>query len=143
MQLIKKFFSSLLAIWVFILFIAAIIMITTINIYFGLFIFLILGIIIVYLIKRGRRFDSKDKSSPSTCSLCEGQGRVRSKTKWFLSLESSCPICEGKGYSDTNPSHSDKNKYKPINIMINQSKKIASYLSTFKIWYYQFVLDFF
>ncbi|MFL2544059.1 MAG: hypothetical protein ACJ0RC_05925 [Alphaproteobacteria bacterium] len=90
-------------------------MITTINIYFGLFIFLILGIIIVYLIKRGRRFDSKDKSSPSTCSLCEGQGRVRSKTKWFLSLESSCPICEGKGYSDTNPSHSDKNKYKPIN----------------------------
>ena len=119
MQLIKKFFSALYSIWAFIFvtafLIAAITIMLNTNFYLGLFIFLILGIIIVYLIKRGRRFDSKDKSSPSTCSLCEGQGRVRSKTKWFLSLESSCPICEGKGYSDTNPSQSDKNKYKPIN----------------------------
>ena len=115
MQLIKKIFSSFLAIYAFIFLIAAITIILNTNFYLGLFIFLILGIIIVYLIKRGRRFSSKDKSTPSTCSLCEGQGRVRSKTKWFLTLESPCPICEGKGYSDTNPSHSEKNKYKPIN----------------------------
>ena len=91
MQLIKKIFSSFLAIYAFIFLIAAITIILNTNFYLGLFIFLILGIIIVYLIKRGRRFDSKDKSSPSTCSLCEGQGRVRSKTKWFLTLESPCP----------------------------------------------------
>ena len=113
MKLIKEIFSNLLLILPFL--IIAIIIISFANFYFSLFIFLILGIIIVYLIKRGRKFGSKDKSIPSTCSLCEGQGRVKSKTKWFLTLENSCPICEGKGYSDTNPSHSDKNKYKPIN----------------------------
>ena len=80
---------------------------------FGLIIFIILGAIAVYLINRGRTYGSADKSGPNTCSLCEGQGKVRS-TKWFFSIERTCPTCNGEGYSNTTPKTEDKDKYEPI-----------------------------
>ena len=113
----KKFFSNLYLIWAFIfVFVSLIVAITIIfetYFYLGLFIFLILGIIAVYLIKRGRKYGSKNTSNLSTCSLCEGEGKVRStKGFGFISITSPCPNCDGEGYSDTPPTTSDKNKYK-------------------------------
>ena len=78
------------------------------------FIFLILGAIAVYLINRGRSYGSANKSSSNTCSLCEGQGKVRSHGGFF-SIEQNCPTCNGKGYSNNTPTNKDKNKYKPMN----------------------------
>ena len=45
---------------------------------------------------------SKDKSGPSTCSTCEGHGKVRS-TSGFFSVERPCPTCGGEGSSIKNP----------------------------------------
>ena len=45
---------------------------------------------------------SADKSGPSTCSTCEGHGKVRS-TSGFFSIERPCPTCGGEGYSIKNP----------------------------------------
>jgi len=45
---------------------------------------------------------SADKSGPSTCSSCGGQGKVRS-TQGFFSIERPCPTCGGEGSSIKNP----------------------------------------
>ena len=45
---------------------------------------------------------SADKSGPSTCSTCNGQGKVRS-TQGFFSIERPCPTCGGEGSSIKNP----------------------------------------
>tara|TARA_Y100000590_G_scaffold178385_1_gene203538 strand:+ start:1647 stop:2777 length:1131 start_codon:yes stop_codon:yes gene_type:complete len=45
---------------------------------------------------------SADKSRPSTCSTCDGQGKVRS-TQGFFSIERPCPSCGGEGTSIKNP----------------------------------------
>ena len=45
---------------------------------------------------------SADKSGPSTCSACGGQGKVRS-TQGFFSIERPCPTCGGEGSSIKNP----------------------------------------
>lgn len=45
---------------------------------------------------------SADKSGPSTCSTCDGQGKVRS-TSGFFSIERPCPTCGGEGSSIKNP----------------------------------------
>ena len=45
---------------------------------------------------------SVDKSDPSTCSTCEGHGKVRS-TSGFFSIERPCPTCGGEGSSIKNP----------------------------------------
>ena len=45
---------------------------------------------------------SSDKSRPSTCSTCEGHGKVRS-TSGFFSIERPCPTCGGEGSSIKNP----------------------------------------
>ncbi len=45
---------------------------------------------------------SADKSGPSTCSTCDGQGKVRS-TQGFFSIERPCPTCGGEGSSIKNP----------------------------------------
>ena len=45
---------------------------------------------------------SSDKSGPSTCSTCEGHGKVRS-TSGFFSIERPCPTCGGEGSSIKNP----------------------------------------
>ena len=45
---------------------------------------------------------SADKSGPSTCSTCGGQGKVRS-TQGFFSIERPCPTCAGEGSSIKNP----------------------------------------
>ena len=45
---------------------------------------------------------SADKSGPSTCSTCGGQGKVRS-TQGFFSIERPCPACGGEGSSIKNP----------------------------------------
>jgi|TARA_B100000809_G_scaffold217213_1_gene223267 molecular chaperone DnaJ len=45
---------------------------------------------------------SVDKSGPSTCSTCEGHGKVRS-TSGFFSIERPCPTCGGEGSSIKNP----------------------------------------
>ena len=45
---------------------------------------------------------SADKTGPSTCSTCGGQGKVRS-TQGFLSIEHPCPTCGGEGSSIKNP----------------------------------------
>ena len=45
---------------------------------------------------------SADKSGPSICSTCEGQGKVRS-TQGFFSIERPCPSCGGEGSSIKNP----------------------------------------
>ena len=45
---------------------------------------------------------STDKSGPSTCSTCEGHGKVRS-TSGFFSIERPCPTCGGEGSSIKNP----------------------------------------
>ena len=45
---------------------------------------------------------SADKSGPSTCSTCDGHGKVRS-TSGFFSIERPCPTCGGEGYSIKNP----------------------------------------
>ena len=45
---------------------------------------------------------STDKSGPSTCSTCDGQGKVRS-TQGFFSIERPCPTCGGEGSSIKNP----------------------------------------
>ena len=45
---------------------------------------------------------SVDKSGPSTCSTCGGQGKVRS-TQGFFSIERPCPTCGGEGSSIKNP----------------------------------------
>ena len=45
---------------------------------------------------------SADKSGPSTCSTCGGQGKVRS-TQGFFSIERPCPTCGGEGSSIKNP----------------------------------------
>ena len=39
---------------------------------------------------------SADKSGPSTCSTCDGHGKVRS-TSGFFSIERACPTCGGEG----------------------------------------------
>ncbi len=45
---------------------------------------------------------SADKSGPSTCSTCNGHGKVRS-TQGFFSIERPCPTCGGQGSSIKNP----------------------------------------
>ena len=45
---------------------------------------------------------SADKSGPSTCSSCNGHGKVRS-TSGFFSIERPCPSCGGEGSSIKNP----------------------------------------
>ena len=45
---------------------------------------------------------SADKSGPSTCSTCNGHGKVRS-TQGFFSIERPCPTCAGQGSSIKNP----------------------------------------
>ena len=45
---------------------------------------------------------SANKSGPSTCSTCNGHGKVRS-TSGFFSIERSCPTCGGEGSSIKNP----------------------------------------
>ncbi len=45
---------------------------------------------------------SADKSRPSTCSTCDGQGKVRS-TQGFFSIERPCPSCGGEGTTIKNP----------------------------------------
>ena len=45
---------------------------------------------------------SADKSGPSTCATCGGQGKVRS-TQGFFSIERPCPTCAGEGSSIKNP----------------------------------------
>jgi len=45
---------------------------------------------------------SADKSGPSTCSTCGGNGKVRS-TQGFFSIERPCPTCGGEGSSIKNP----------------------------------------
>ncbi len=45
---------------------------------------------------------SADKSGPSRCTSCEGQGKVRS-TSGFFSIERPCPTCGGEGYSIKSP----------------------------------------
>ena len=45
---------------------------------------------------------SADKSGPSICSSCNGQGKVRS-TSGFFSIERPCPTCGGEGSSINNP----------------------------------------
>ena len=45
---------------------------------------------------------SADKTGPSTCSSCNGHGKVRS-TSGFFSIERSCPSCGGEGSSIKNP----------------------------------------
>ena len=45
---------------------------------------------------------SADKSGPSTCSTCDGHGKVRS-TSGFFSIERPCPTCAGEGTSIKNP----------------------------------------
>ena len=45
---------------------------------------------------------SADKTGPSTCSTCGGQGKVRS-TQGFFSIERPCPTCGGEGSSIKNP----------------------------------------
>ena len=47
------------------------------------------------------RTGSADKSGPSTCSMCQGQGKVRS-TQGFFSIERPCPTCGGEGFSIKN-----------------------------------------
>ena len=44
---------------------------------------------------------SADKSGPSACSTCGGQGKVRS-TQGFFSIERPCPTCGGEGSSIKN-----------------------------------------
>jgi len=120
MKLIKKILSSLFTILICLGVSASIG--AFLDFYFNsypifVFIFLILGAIPVYLINRGRSYGSANKSSSNTCSLCEGQGRVRSTgnwIEWFFTLESPCPTCNGTGYSNTTPKTEDKNKFKPI-----------------------------
>ena len=45
---------------------------------------------------------SADKLGPSTCSTCDGHGKVRS-TSGFFSIERPCPTCGGEGSSIKNP----------------------------------------
>ena len=45
---------------------------------------------------------SADKSGPSICSTCNGNGKVRS-TSGFFSIERPCPTCGGEGSSIKNP----------------------------------------
>tara|TARA_Y100001970_G_scaffold194085_1_gene235955 strand:- start:6408 stop:7538 length:1131 start_codon:yes stop_codon:yes gene_type:complete len=45
---------------------------------------------------------SADKSGPTSCSTCEGHGKVRS-TSGFFSIERPCPTCGGEGTSLKNP----------------------------------------
>ena len=45
---------------------------------------------------------SADKKGPSTCSTCDGHGKVRS-TSGFFSIERPCPTCGGEGSSIKNP----------------------------------------
>jgi len=45
---------------------------------------------------------SADKVGPSTCSTCDGHGKVRS-TSGFFSIERPCPTCGGEGSSIKNP----------------------------------------
>jgi molecular chaperone DnaJ len=45
---------------------------------------------------------SADKTGPSTCLTCGGQGKVRS-TQGFFSIERPCPTCSGEGSSIKNP----------------------------------------
>jgi len=45
---------------------------------------------------------SADKSGPSTCSTCQGHGKIRS-TQGFFSIERPCPKCGGEGSSIRNP----------------------------------------
>ena len=45
---------------------------------------------------------SADKTGPSTCSTCNGYGKVRS-TQGFFSIERPCPTCGGQGSSIKNP----------------------------------------
>ena len=45
---------------------------------------------------------SADKTGPSTCSSCNGHGKVRS-TSGFFSIERACSSCGGEGSSIKNP----------------------------------------
>jgi len=45
---------------------------------------------------------SSNKSGPSTCSTCDGHGKVRS-TSGFFSIERACPTCGGEGSTIKNP----------------------------------------
>ena len=45
---------------------------------------------------------AKPGSSPSTCSMCTGSGRVRA-AQGFFSIERTCPQCHGRGEVITDP----------------------------------------
>ena len=65
---------------------------------------------------------SADKTGPSTCSTCEGHGKVRS-TSGFFSIERPCPTCGGEGSSIKNPclkcsGTGQKKKQKTISVTI-------------------------
>ena len=63
---------------------------------------------------------SADKSGPSTCSTCNGHGKVRS-TSGFFSIERPCPTCGGEGSSINNPclKCSGTGQVKRINLSID------------------------
>ncbi len=46
-----------------------------------------------------------DGATPETCSMCGGQGKVRSQ-QGFFQVERTCPQCHGNGQMISNPCHS-------------------------------------
>lgn len=45
---------------------------------------------------------AKPGTSPTTCPMCQGHGRVRA-AQGFFSIERSCPQCQGRGQTITDP----------------------------------------
>ena len=65
---------------------------------------------------------SEPGSSPSECSMCGGQGKVRSN-QGFFTVEQTCPQCEGAGEEISNPCKSckgigKKQAYKKLSVTI-------------------------
>jgi molecular chaperone DnaJ len=46
---------------------------------------------------------AKPGTSPVTCSMCHGAGRVRAQTGGFFSIERTCPQCQGRGQMIQDP----------------------------------------
>ncbi|WP_127520595.1 molecular chaperone DnaJ [Mesorhizobium sp. Z1-4] len=45
---------------------------------------------------------AKPGTSPTTCAMCQGHGRVRA-AQGFFSIERACPQCQGRGQTITDP----------------------------------------
>ena len=65
---------------------------------------------------------SEPGSSPSECSMCGGQGKVRSN-QGFFTVEQTCPQCEGAGEEISNPCKNckgmgKKHAYKKLSVTI-------------------------